>query len=97
MKEIRCGARFVLTREEYQRIPHDAQIDITRRRLSDLLAHAITGRSGFFTEGDWDRYGQKEFRAECYVLTPADFDELVDRIKRDIMSGMPPMLGGVSG
>lgn len=94
MNEIRIGAIFTVTDKEYYDIPKERLIEFSRDKLARELAEHITRKNDFFTETQIkDGY---QYRAECYVLTPKDFADLVEKIRRDLHFYEPISIGGVS-
>ncbi len=94
MSEIRVGAIFTVTDKEYYDIPKERLIEFSRDRLARELAEHITRKSDFFTETEINHGYQ--YRAECYVLTPKGFRDLVEEIKLSLHMYKPVSIGGVS-
>lgn len=65
---------------------------IAKRELSRMISDLIVDKDGFITRTTQDM--GNTYRAEAYVLTGKEFDELIERIRREAFNGWPSMIGG---
>jgi len=95
MSEIRVGATYFAPKEMLFQMSMKEIKSIAEKTLSHNLADFIVHKSEVF-ESTETKDGIR-FSAECYVLTPKDFENLVIKIQKDLLRfGTAPMLGGVS-
>ena len=74
---------------------HTPSLEHIRTQLARSVSERVMLHPDVFTESDWSADGKKTYCATCIVLTPRGFDDLVEKISRDIERGIRPMYGGV--
>lgn len=93
MKSILCLARYVVTKQMFDE-SNGRIVEHVRDVLANNLASHILRDNRFFKEYPVENF-EKEYRANCYVLTEAEFDELVRVIESRLLHHMPPIMGGI--
>lgn len=95
LNEIKVSAVCYVTEKElFHRSKEDILKDTTGYLARILACHILNKTGVFETE---KVKGGLRIMAECYVLTPNDFSELVEKIQRDLQHfGPPATIGGVS-